>query len=70
MIYALIVPAFGLTQSLILVGKLHWAIQAGHLLVGIGAIYLALEIEKRYQQLKLGGQSAPHRSPTALQAER
>ncbi|MBO0791200.1 MAG: hypothetical protein J2P36_09650 [Ktedonobacteraceae bacterium] len=69
MIYALIVPALGLTQSQILVGKLHWIIQAGHLLVGIGAMYLALEIEKRYLQLKLGGQSAPHRSRTALQAE-
>jgi hypothetical protein len=54
MIYALVVPAFGLTQSLILVGALHWVIQAAHLLVGIGAMVLAQRIEKRYQQhLKL-----------------
>jgi hypothetical protein len=48
------VPAFGLTQTLILVGALHWVIQAAHLLVGIGAMVLAQRIEKRYQQhLKL-----------------
>jgi len=54
MIYAFLVPAFGLTQTLILVGALHWVIQAAHLLVGIGAMVLAQRIEKRYQQhLKL-----------------
>lgn len=52
MIYALLVPAFGLTQSMILVGPLHWLIQAAHLLVGIGAMVLVLRIEKRYRQLK------------------
>ena len=52
MIYALVVPAFGLTQSMILVGPLHWLIQAIHLLVGIGAMMLVLRIEKRYRQLK------------------
>lgn len=52
MIYALVVPAFGLTQSMILVGPLHWLIQAAHLLVGIGAMVLVLRIEKRYRQLK------------------
>jgi hypothetical protein len=55
MIYALIVPAFGLTQSLILVSNLHWLIQAAHLLVGIGAMYLARGIERRYQHLRLSG---------------
>ena len=33
-IYALLVPAFGMTQTLILVGNLHWLIRAAHLLVG------------------------------------
>ena len=51
MSYALLVPAFGLTQALILVGNLHWLVQAAHLLVGIGAMYLARGIEKRYQCL-------------------
>jgi hypothetical protein len=58
MIYALLVPALGLTQSMILVGNLHWVIQAAHLLVGIGAMYLARGIEKRYQRLRLSGHEA------------
>jgi len=52
MLYALLVPAFGLTQTLILVGNLHWLIRAAHLLVGVGAMMLVLRIEKRYQRLK------------------
>jgi hypothetical protein len=52
MVYAFIVPAFGLTQSLILVGNLHWLIQTAHLLVGIGAMALVQVIEKRYQRLR------------------
>ena len=51
--YALLVPIFGMTQTLILEGDLHWLIRAAHLLVGIGAMYLTLGIEKRSQQLKL-----------------
>lgn len=46
-LYAFLLPAFGLTQVFILVGPLHWVIQAAHLLVGIGGMYLALGIEKR-----------------------
>lgn len=52
-IYALVVPAFGLTQQLLLVGNQHWLIQVAHLLVGIGAMVLLFWIEKRYQYLKL-----------------
>jgi hypothetical protein len=52
-LYAFLVPAFGMTQTMILVGNLHWLIQAAHLLVGIGAMYLVLMIEKRYQRLRL-----------------
>lgn len=51
-VYAFLVPALGLTQSMFLMGNLHWLIQAVHLLLGIGAMYLARAIEKRYQQLK------------------
>ena len=51
-VYALMVPAFGLTQSMILVGNLHWLIQTAHLLVGIGAMALAQVIEKRYRHLR------------------
>jgi len=53
MIYAFVVPAFGLTQAMILVGNLHWLIQAAHLLLGIGAMVLVLRIEQRYQHFKL-----------------
>jgi len=52
-LYAFLVPAFGMTQTLILVGNLHWLIQTTHLLVGIGAMVLILRIEKRYRRLKL-----------------
>jgi hypothetical protein len=55
MVYALIVLAFGLTQDMILVGNLYWLIQAAHLLVGIGAMAVALVIDKRYRRLKRAG---------------
>lgn len=44
---ALLIPAFGLTQTMILVGTLHWLIQVAHLLVGVGAMMLILMVEKR-----------------------
>jgi hypothetical protein len=54
-IYALLVPVFGMTQTLILTGNLHWLIQIAHLVVGLGAMALVMRIEKRYQRLKLAG---------------
>lgn len=39
-VYALIVPIFGVTQQMIWVGDWHWLIEAAHLLVGIGALGL------------------------------
>ncbi len=51
-VYALIVPAFGLTQSRILTGNLHWLIQTLHLLIGLGAIVLAGSIGARSMQVK------------------
>ena len=39
-IYALIVPVFGVTQFDLLVGNLHWLIRTLHLLVGLGALTL------------------------------
>lgn len=47
-VYALIVPIFGLTQETLLVGSLHWLIQIAHLLVGLGAIALIGIIGMRY----------------------
>ena len=37
-VYALLVPIFGVTQQMILVGDLHWLIETAHLAVGFGAI--------------------------------
>lgn len=51
-IYALVVPAFGITQTLILPGSLHWLVQIVHLLLGIGAMMLILRIERRYRVFK------------------
>jgi hypothetical protein len=51
-IYAIIVPIFGLSQFNILVGNLHWIIQALHMLVGIGAMALAGILGARYMTLR------------------
>ena len=51
-VYALILPVFGLTQSGILIGSMHWLIQAAHLLVGLGALALAGIMATRYMRLK------------------
>ena len=51
-IYAVFVPVFGLTQTGILVGDLHWLIRIAHLLVGIGAMALIGNIGARYVRLR------------------
>jgi hypothetical protein len=51
-VYAFILPVFGLTQSGILIGSLHWLIQAAHLLVGLGALALAGIMATRFMRLK------------------
>ncbi len=51
-VYALILPIFGLTQFQLLVGNLHWLIQTAHLLVGIGALVYIQIIGLRYERLK------------------
>ena len=51
-IYAIIIPVFGLSQFNILTGDLHWLIQTAHMLVGIGAIVLAGVMITRYIALK------------------
>jgi deazaflavin-dependent oxidoreductase (nitroreductase family) len=52
--------------TLILEGDLHWLVRAMHLLVGIGAMMLALRIGKRSQQLKLKDQGATSAQPQGL----
>jgi hypothetical protein len=51
-VYALIVPVFGLTQFNILTGNLHWLIRTAHMLVGIGALALTGTMSARYMALK------------------
>jgi|SRR5215469_5461254 len=51
-VYALIVPVFGMTQFNILTGNLHWLIQTAHMLVGIGALALTGIMGTRYMALK------------------
>ncbi|QBD77149.1 hypothetical protein EPA93_14535 [Ktedonosporobacter rubrisoli] len=51
-VYALIVPALGLTQTGLLTGNLHWIIRSVHLLVGLGALALIGLISMRYIALK------------------
>ncbi|GHO90267.1 hypothetical protein KSF_003150 [Reticulibacter mediterranei] len=51
-VFALIVPVFGATQMLILVGDFHWLIQVAHLLVGATAVILIERTCKQYIQIK------------------
>jgi hypothetical protein len=66
-VYALLIPAFGMTQTLILVGNLHWLIRAAHLLVGLGAMAFVQRIEKRHQRLKApsSGEGTPDEASQA-----
>jgi hypothetical protein len=69
-IYGLLVPAFGMTQTLILVGNLHWLIRAAHLLVGIGAMALVQVLEKRYRCLRKAASGETSLRTTTFQATR
>ncbi|GHO56905.1 hypothetical protein [Ktedonobacter robiniae] len=51
-IYAPILPIFGMTQDRLLIGDLHWLIRVAHMLVGIGALVLIGLIGARYRALK------------------
>jgi hypothetical protein len=46
------VPIFGVTQQMILVGDLHWLIEAAHLLVGFGAVAFIGTISTRFTRRK------------------
>lgn len=51
-VYALIVPLFGVTQQVILVGDLHWLVETAHLAVGFGALAFIGTISMRLLRLK------------------
>ncbi|MBI3972492.1 MAG: hypothetical protein HY332_14525 [Chloroflexi bacterium] len=46
-VWGIVVPVFGLTQSGMLVGPWHWVIQVAHLLVGMGAMGQAEGLARR-----------------------
>lgn len=61
LVWGLIVPILGLTQSQLLPGSMHWIIQVVHLLVGLGAIGLAdnlARLIKRRKSQRLTGRPA------------
>ncbi len=51
-VYAFIVPIFGVTQQMILVGNLHWLVETAHLVVGFGALALIGAIGERFTRRK------------------
>jgi hypothetical protein len=51
-VYAFIVPIFGVTQQMILVGDLHWLVETAHLVVGFGALALIGAIGERFTRRK------------------
>ncbi|WP_201376228.1 hypothetical protein [Ktedonobacter robiniae] len=52
LVYAPLVPVFGMIQMTLLVGDLHWLIRTAHLLVGLGALVLFGTTGMRYLRLK------------------
>jgi hypothetical protein len=52
-VWGLIVPILGLTQTGLLPGPLHWVIQVVHLLVGLGAISLAERLAGRIKRARV-----------------
>jgi hypothetical protein len=49
LVWGLIVPLLGLSQTQLLPGSAHWLIQVLHLLVGLGAISLAETLGRQIQ---------------------
>jgi hypothetical protein len=67
-VYALIMLIFGVSQATMLVGNLHWLIQALHLLIGIGAIVLTGGLGAGYRRLKHGETTPAAESHPSRQA--
>lgn len=57
LVWGLIVPALGLTQTRLLPGSAHWVIQVIHLLVGLGAIGQADNLARRIRSRGSTGMS-------------
>lgn len=62
-IYAVIIPVFGMNQFLLLIGDWHWLVRVAHLLVSAGAMGFVGITSARYLKLKQAeGKDAPHMS--------
>ncbi len=51
-VYAFLVPIFGVTQQMILAGSLHWLVETAHLAVGFGAVAFIGAISARFIRQK------------------
>jgi hypothetical protein len=49
---ALVIPVLGTIQTTLLIGNLHWLIQATHLLIGVVAVATTQMLGRRYEQFK------------------
>jgi uncharacterized membrane protein YuzA (DUF378 family) len=54
LVWGLIVPVLGFTQTRLLSGSAHWLIQILHLLVGLGAISLAMTLGRQIKTKRPG----------------
>jgi cytochrome bd-type quinol oxidase subunit 2 len=61
-LYAAILPGFGMMQMGLLIGPLHWLIQLLHLLIGVGSIAVVHLIGARYLRLKKASRSISAKS--------
>jgi hypothetical protein len=52
MLFACLLPVFGIIQSTLLIGDVHWLIQVIHLLVGIIAVAITQILGRRYELFK------------------
>lgn len=50
--YAIIMPIFGDTQAMILVGNLHWLVETTHLAVGFGALAIIGALSARLVRVR------------------
>jgi len=64
-VYAFIVPIFGVTQQMILAGDLHWLVETAHLVVGFGALALIGAIGERFARRKKAAVTTPTISDAA-----
>jgi hypothetical protein len=68
-VYAFLVPVFGVTQQMILAGSLHWLVETAHLAVGFGAIAFIGAISARFMRQKANSGGAPSSSEAVREAQ-